>query len=138
MSYQKKGKRGHARLPFFCYDNDSGHSGPFHVTPPRCLDYLLHHGAETDITDKQQNPSLIIATLRHHYDVMITLIYYNCDVNQTDAKCNTAAHVAVQQNDMDAVHILYNVGANLELSCVQQDHRLTSRRGVHLFRYFLS
>ena len=35
VSYQKKGRRGPARPSFFWYDNDSGHWGPFHVTPPR-------------------------------------------------------------------------------------------------------
>ena len=33
MSYQKKDGRDHARPSFFWYDNNSGHKGPFRVTP---------------------------------------------------------------------------------------------------------
>ena len=36
VSYQKKDGRGHACPSFFWYDNDSGHQGPFCVTPPNC------------------------------------------------------------------------------------------------------
>ena len=37
VSYQKKGRRGPARLSFFWYDNDSGHKGPFRVTQSKCF-----------------------------------------------------------------------------------------------------
>ena len=35
----KKDGHGHARQSFFCYDHDSGHKGPFHLTLPICISY---------------------------------------------------------------------------------------------------
>lgn len=74
--------------------------------------FLLQHGANPNIADKQGVTPLMVAVRSNFVDAADWLIKYKARIDQTNRKGETAAIWAVQLNKPELLRLLMRAGAN--------------------------
>ncbi len=96
-------------------DRDTG-QGALHIVADRgdrtYLLFLLQHGANPNITDRQGNTPLIIAVSKGFTDGVTILLSHGASINQANDSGETPLNRAVQLRDVDMIRTLLDKGAD--------------------------
>ncbi|ELT87627.1 hypothetical protein CAPTEDRAFT_86050, partial [Capitella teleta] len=72
----------------------------------RIVELLLHHGAHTNVIDKEGYTPLLQAAFRQQNDVALRLLEVGCDVHLTDRHGKGALHYAACNGSRRSVNLM--------------------------------
>ena len=81
----------------------------------RCIEIVLQHKPRLVHTTWQQMKPLYVAALNNHPEILRCLVQYGADIDaytDTPGKLRTALHLAMTEQNSDAVSMLLALGAN--------------------------